>query len=129
MTSTYATKYKKMRWYTERDRLAVVSLSDSATSVDDMYVNIPAGSSVRIYGAKVADPFTANNEELTELPEQYHEAIVYKAISMGYEVPPNLNPEMAMYFKSQYEEKVKNAKKWKKVGRVGGFQQVKALDF
>ena len=129
MADTYESKYKKMRWYTERDRLAIVTYDSKATTIDDLYVNVPIGSVVRIYGAKIADPFSISNDELTELPEQYHEAIVYRAISMGYEIPPNLNPEMAMYFKAQYEQKVKAARKWKKTGRVGGFKQLKFVDY
>ena len=127
--ATYGDTYNKMRWYTERDRLAIVQVDAKAKIVDDTYTNIPAGSTVRIYGAKIAEPFSLTNEELDELPEQYHEAIVYKAIATGYETPPNLNPEMAMYFKTQYATMVKDAKKWKKLGRVGGFQQLVPKDF
>jgi hypothetical protein len=129
MAKTYADTYKKMRWYSERDRLALVTLNSKATVIDDLYTNLPAGSTIRIYGAKIADPFTNTNDSLTELPEQFHEAIVYKAIANGYETPPNLNPEMASYFKQQYEAKIKSAKKWKKSSRVGGFGQVMAKDF
>ena len=120
---------KKMRWYSERDRLALVTLDSKAAIIDDLYTNIPAGSVVRIYGAKIAAPFTNTNDVLSELPEQFHEAIVYKAIATGYEVPPNLNPEMAMYFKNQYEEKVRSAKKWKKTSRIGGFKQLRPRDY
>ena len=129
MANTYGDTYVKMRWYSERDRLAIVTLDSQAKIVDDMYTNIPAGSKIRIYGAKIANHFTSENDSLTELPEQFHEAIVYKSIASGYEVPPNLNPEMAMYFKGQYEEKVKSAKKWKKNSRVGGFKQLRPMDF
>ena len=54
---------------------------------------------------------------------------VYKAISTGYESPPNLQPELAQYFKMQYEEKVKHAVKWKKQSRVGGPRFLKPIDF
>ena len=118
-----------MRWYTERDRIAIVKFDTKATQIDDMYINLEAGTNIRIYGAKIADHFTQNNDELLELPEQFHEAIVYKAIANGYETPPNLNPEMALYFKSQYNEIVKKAKKWKRTGRVGGWKTIKPLDF
>jgi len=78
--------YNTMSWYLERNRLAIVS---SNSGVDGGVINIPAGSQVRIYGAKIADPFSASNDSLMELPEQFHEAIVYKAIATGYETPPN----------------------------------------
>ena len=129
MADTYTSKYSKMRWYAERKRLAIVSRDDKASTIDDMYQNVPVGSSIRIYGAKIPDHFSSTNESLTELPEQFHEAIVYKAISMGYETPPNLQHELAQYFKSQYEEKVKHAVKWKKQSRVGGPRFLKPIDF
>jgi hypothetical protein len=129
MAKTYADTYSKMRWYAERDRIAVVTQDTKALTQDDLYVNLPAGSKVRIYGSKIADHFSANNDSLTELPEQFHEAIVYKAIANGYETPPNLNPEMAVYFKQQYETVVKKAKKWKKSSRIGGFGQLKPMEF
>ena len=129
MTDTYSSKYSKMRWYAERKRLAIVSVNSSATAVDDLYINIPIGSKVRIYGAKIPEHFSANNDTLDEMPEQFHEAIVYKAISMGYEVPPNLNPEMAIYFKTQYEERLREAKKWKKQSRIGGPRFLRPVDF
>ena len=67
--------YNTMSWYLERNRLAIVS-ADSG--VDGGVINIPVGSKVRIYGAKIADPFSASNDSLTELAEQFHEAIEAK---------------------------------------------------
>ena len=129
MASTYNDTYSKMRWYIERDRLAVVTADTAATSIDDMYTNLPIGSEIRIYGGKIADHFSTSNNSLQEIPEQFHEAIVYKAIAIGYETPPNLNPEVAMYFKSEYTSLVKKAKKWKKMGRLGGYSIVSPKDF
>jgi len=126
---SYNNKYKHMRWYAERDRLAIVKFNTKATSVEEMYLNLEVGTNVRIYGGKIAEHFSVNNDELLELPEQFHEAIVYKAIATGYEIPPNLDPQMAIYFKSQYEEIVKKARKWKRTGRVGGWKQIKPMDF
>jgi len=128
-TDTYKSKYRHMRWYAERDRVAIVKFHTKATSVEDMYLNLEVGTNIRIYGAKIADEFTQSNDELLELPEQFHEAIVYKAIATGYEIPPNLQPEMALYFKGQYDVMVKKAKRWKRTGRVGGWKTIKPLDF
>lgn len=127
--SKYHATYSKMRWYAERKRLAIVSRDTKASTIDDMYTNIPTGSQIRIYGAKIPEHFSTTNDSLTELPEQFHEAIVYKAIAMGYETPPNLQPELAQYFKSQYEVMVKEAKRWKKQSRVGGPRFLKPIDF
>jgi len=129
MANTYSSTYKKMRWFVERNRLAIVSLSDDRTSVDDAYINIPVGSKVRVYGSKIAQHLDTDNEVLTEIPEQYHEAIVYKAIANGYEIPPNQNFQAAQYFNAYYADLVKKAKKWKRAGRIGGTKQIIPFDF
>ena len=129
MANTYSDTYSKMRWYVERNRLAVVTVNSNATIVDNLYSNLPIGSELRIYGGKIADHFSTTNDDLPEIPEQFHEAIVYKAIATGYETPPNLDPNLATYFKSQYNELVKKAKKWKKSGRAGGFATISPRDF
>ena len=121
--------YRHMRWYVERNRLALVALNESRTSVEDLYNNIPVGSKVRIYGSKIAQHFDADVNTLTEIPEQFHEAIVYKAIAQGYEIPPTQDFKAAQYFNGGYAEIVKNAKKWKRAGRTGGVKFIKQIDF
>jgi len=129
MANTFADTYSKMRWYIERNRLAVVQVNDSANIVDDLYNNIPLGSELRIYGGKIAEHFSASNNSLDEIPEQFHEAIVYKAIATGYETPPNLDPNLASYFKGEYNQLIKKAKKWKKMGRTGGYATISPRDY
>jgi hypothetical protein len=129
MAKTYNDTYKKMRWFVERNRMALVTLNDNMTSIDDAYSNVPAGSKVRIYGSKIAQHFDKDNEVLPEIPEQYHEAIVYKAIAAGYEIPPNQNFSAAQYFNGYYMDIVKKAKKWKRAGRIGGTKTIIPIDF
>lgn len=118
-----------MRWFVERNRMALVTLNQSRTGVEDAYENVPIGTKVRIYGAKIAQYFDADVITLPEIPEQYHEAIVYKAIANGYEVPPNQNLQSAQYFNAAYMEIVKNAKKWKRTGRIGSTHYIQPVDF
>ena len=118
-----------MRWFVERNRLGLVTLNDNRTSVDDAYSNLPTGSSVRIYASKIAQHFDADNDGLVEVPEQYHEAIVNKAIASGYEIPPNQNFQAAQYFNAAYLELGKKARKWKRMGRIGGTKTIVPQDF
>jgi len=121
--------YGKMRWYIERNRLALVRFDDTATKEEDKYLNLKLSSdtdtyTVRLYGNKIAQHFDADNVTLDEIPEQYHEAIVQKAVAWGYEIPPNQELQSAMYFHKMYEDTVKRAKKWKRMGRTGGWGKV-----
>jgi len=136
----YEDTYKKMRWYIERNRLALFTFDDTAIKDEDKYINLVAVDSsgtveegnfvpainytVRLYGNKIAQHFDADNINLDEIPEQYHEAIVQKAVAWGYEIPPNQELQTAMYFHKMYEQTVKRAKKWKKTGRTGGWGKI-----
>ena len=127
--NTFESKYKKMRWYVERDRLGLVALQDDRTSVETMYSNLPSGSQVRIYGAKIAQHFDADTDTVQEIPEQFHESLVWRAIAAGYEIPPNQNMQAAMYFEAKYQKAVKDARKWKQLGRQGGTSFIRPMDF
>ena len=47
-----------------------------------------------------------------EIPEQFHEALVYKVIAMGYKEPRNMKIELAQYFDMEYDKILKEAKKY-----------------
>ena len=128
-SNTYQSKYKKMRWFVERDRLALVELQDDRTSVETAYKNLPSGSSIRLYGAKIAQHFDPDTNTIPEIPEQYHEALVFRVIAAGYEIPPNQNMQAAMYFEAKYQKAIKDARKWKQMGRQGGTGYVVPMDF
>ena len=147
MAKTYEDFYSKMRWTIERNRLAIFSYDDTATKEEDMYLNLVAVAGVtqvgvpgdedyvapvtavsyniRLYGNKIAQYFDENTTTLPEIPEQYHEAIVQKAVAWGYEIPPTQNIELAMYFHKMYEDTVTRARKWKRTGRTGGWGKVR----
>ena len=141
MAKTYEDFYSKMRWTIERNRLAIFSYDDTATKEEDMYLNLVATAAsgvegepgyvpavdftVRLYGNKIAQYFDEITTTLPEIPEQYHEAIVQKAVAWGYEIPPTQNIELAMYFHKMYEDTVTRARKWKRTGRTGGWGKVR----
>ena len=130
MAKTFEDTYSKMRWLIERNRLSLFRYDETATKEEDMYLNLKLDDSldtysVRLYGNKIAQYFDEDTTTLPEIPEQYHEAIVQKAVAWGYEIPPNQNLETAMYFHKMYEDTVTRAKKWKRTGRTGGWGKVK----
>jgi len=133
--------YKKMRWYVERNRIAIFKFDETANQEEDKYSNLEATAGVgvlgeegyvapkeyqvRLYANKIAQHFTADNVLLEEIPEQYHEAIVQKAVAWGYEIPPTQNLQNAMYFHKMFEDTVSRAIKWKRTGRTGGWGKIK----
>ncbi len=131
MAKTYEDTYSKMRWLVERNRLSLFRFDENASNDSEKYLNLKLDDdtdtySVRLYGTKIAQYFNEDVTTLEEIPEQYHEAVVQKAIGWGYEIPPNQNLEVAMYFHKMYEDTVGRAKKWKRMGRQGGWGKIKA---
>ena len=64
-----------------------------------------------------------------EIPEQFHEALVYKAISMGYKDPRNINIELAAFFEKEFQESVKQAKRYARSNNVFGGGYIKPVDY
>lgn len=66
-------------------------------------------------------------DEMTDtplVPVRYHRGIVDAIIATGYEVPENLNLNLAKYFRSGYEKAVREAKiESRRNKRVGGTVQ------
>ena len=49
---------------------------------------------------------------LGHIPPQFHEALVFKVIAMGYKTPPAMDINIAQYFDMEYEKVVKQGKKF-----------------
>jgi len=70
------------------------------------------GLLIRIFGIGLADHYGDNLDYQNTMPLQFHEALAYKVISMGYKDPRNLNIELASYFDMEYEKVVREGKKY-----------------
>ena len=123
----------KRHWFTERGRIGFVE-EGSSTTVDGVTtttLSISEAKSVRIKGIANAKHFTTDDATdsdgnriilteldsvvagpLDEIPNQFHETLVYKVISMGYKDPRNLELQLAQFFDLEYNNGVKNAKKY-----------------
>jgi hypothetical protein len=120
----------KRMWFTERGRLGLVE-QGSATTIDGVSTNIISISeakSLLIKGISLATHFPVNATDTTEnhtqsytdsyygpleeIPSQFHEALAYKVIAIGYQDPRNMKIELAQYFNNEYEKIVKQAKKF-----------------
>ena len=110
-------------WYINNNRLAIVE-KNGTTTVDGastVYKSVTENKPLKLHTISKADHFEAAGDSdydsstqgpLGDIPIQFHEALVYKVIAMGYKTPPSLNIELAQYFDMEYERTVKQAKKY-----------------
>ena len=117
----------KRMWFTERGRLGIVEEGSSTTTdgVTTTIVSISEAKSLLIKGLSLPTHFPVGADEnytladtnqfqgpLDEIPTQFHEALAYKAIAIGYQDPRNMKIELAQYFDNEYEKICKRAKKF-----------------
>jgi hypothetical protein len=67
-------------------------------------------------------------EQESEIPEQFHEALVARVIANGYERNAE-TIKLASYFLSKYEAGVREAKKYSRRGRDGSQISIKSVDY
>tara|TARA_Y100001973_G_C5133044_1_gene298845 strand:+ start:597 stop:1010 length:414 start_codon:yes stop_codon:yes gene_type:complete len=113
-------------YFISNNRLAIVE-KNGTTTVDGhstAYKTISEAKPLKIFAISKADHFSTgaatDSDEyassiagpLGDIPSQFHEALVYKIISMGYKTPPNMQLEVAQFFDMEYMKSVKEAKKY-----------------
>jgi hypothetical protein len=128
-----ATK-KTRAWYPDKlGKLGIVEKATNAVTKDGFssdWTSVSEVKSTRIYAISNDSDISIN--ELTntfnQIPGQFHEALVYKAVAMGYKDPRNLQIELAQYFDAEYSKSVKQGKKFSKSNYIQtGF--IKPQDF
>ena len=113
---------KQRYWYLYNDNIAIVedghdrTVGKTTTKVD----TISEALVMRINTIALAEAFDGTLGTSSELPVQFHEAILFKAIALGYQDPRNFNPEQAQYFKAEYESSKREAMKYAKRNRQSG---------
>ena len=114
-----ATKVERA-WYIDKlGKMGIVEKATNAVSKDGYrsdWKSITAVKATRIYAISRDSDISIN--ELTntfnQIPEQFHEILVYKAIAMGYKDPRNMEINNAQYFDMEYIKGVKEGKKFSK---------------
>ena len=113
-------------YFVDNDRLAIVE-KNGLTTVDGastVFKTISAAKAVRMNtickadhfntGANIvaADAISPTAGPLGHIPTQFHEALVFKVISMGYKTPPAMDINVAQYFDMEYDKIIREAKKF-----------------
>ena len=119
----------KYVWWLERERVAICEYGKNE-HIDCMTSPTAQsnGKKIRMLLTRRALDFEADMSTQSELPPQFHEALAYKAISMGYTRGTSTNVQMAQYFEALYRQTVRDAKKYAgKRHQSTGF--IKPVDF
>ena len=105
-------------WWNERGGIAIATRSDTSTT---KFVGPTGDLTVTVFVIKNANTLVDSDVGLSgqtgysdspDIPEEWHEAIVNFAISKGYEMlPQGQGISQAGYFRSRYDETVREAKK------------------
>ena len=103
-------------WYTDNGRLGVVEKITSAITRDGKtsdYQSISVVKEIRMFTISQAPDFTVDLTEVSSLPSQYHDALVYKTIADGYLKAgmEEFSPQASQLFDVKYLELVKDGKK------------------
>jgi len=112
---------KNRYWFIDNStltlRMGIVEKATNATTKDGWtseYTSITEAKDITVE-AIIRDTDLAINaltSTWTQIPEQFHEAMVFKAISMGYKKSEGFNIERAQFFDAEYQNILKEAKKY-----------------
>ena len=121
-------------WYTDSGRLGVVEKIVGTASRDGKvsdYQSISEVKEMRIFAISQATDFTIDLTEISELPSQFHEALVYKIISDGYLKSglEEFNPQVSQIFDAKYQLLIKEGKKHARSQYISGATIIAPTDF
>lgn len=111
---------KERTWFVDKlGKIGIVEKATNAVTRDghtNDWTSITESKSFRIYAISRDDDISIDEpaNSFLQIPAQFHEVIVYKAIANGYKEPRNINPQIAQYFDGEYLAGVKEAKKFSK---------------
>ena len=121
---------KKVYWL-ERDAIGLAMVSSTDSSAD--YISVNEVKEVTIHAVKLDEDFVATGTGITmtespAIPAEFHEALANYAIAKGYELKPELIRQ-AGYFRSLFNEDVREGKKYANKGRDGTAYSIQGTDY
>mgnify|MGYP003118515998 FL=1 len=124
---------KQWVWRVERDSIGI-ALHDPMQEEKDQFASPTDVRKITLFYHKKADHFNTLDSgssamtEQSELPTQFHQYLVDKAIQLGYEQTQD-GVQQALYFENKFERGIKEAKTFKSRGRISGATTVKQHSF
>tara|TARA_R100000789_G_scaffold23404_1_gene26030 strand:+ start:8235 stop:8630 length:396 start_codon:yes stop_codon:yes gene_type:complete len=131
MADDARTSALKHVWWIERDAIAIAK--SSATDTTTNYVSVSEVKTVNVHAVKLDEDFVATGSGITmtespAIPAEFHEALASYAIAKGYELKPELIRQ-AGYFRSLFNDDVKEGKRYANKGRDGTAYAVTPYDY
>ena len=140
---------KNRYWFVKRNQLGIVEDSTGGGQINGVvkkYQNVSGSLNVTMDVIKKQKHFnstevpslsndwhfegsSAMDQKPHDIPEQFHEAIIYKAVALGYEIKADFDPNKVQYFEGRYAEAVKKAKAFSRRYYNGGTYRIKVQDF
>jgi len=126
-------------YWIERDSIGIALYDPNTTDVD-RFTSLTEVLQVTLYYHKKALHFGINQagastmdttglmSEDSELPTQFHQYIVDKAIQSGYEQKPEAI-QLATYFERKFEKGVKEGKTFANRNRITGMRHVSQTSY
>ena len=113
-------------YFVDNNRLALIEKNGTTTTdnASTVFKSISVAKPIRINTICKATHFNTGTSisstdytntaagPLVDIPVQFHEALVFKVIAMGYKTPPSMQIDVAQYFDMEYDKVVKQAKKY-----------------
>jgi len=129
----YTRTTKQHVYWIERDSIGV-ALYDPLRSEKNRFTSVDSALTITLFYHKKAEHFNTLDSaqsamtEQSEIPKQFHQYIVDKAIQLGYETKPEMI-QMAPYFEKKFEKGIKEGKSFANRGRISGMRTVKQTSF
>tara|TARA_Y100000004_G_scaffold125071_1_gene140673 strand:- start:7367 stop:7777 length:411 start_codon:yes stop_codon:yes gene_type:complete len=129
----YTRTTKQYVYWFERDSIGI-ALYDPLRSEKNRFTSVDGAFTITLFYHKKADHFktldddTGGMADQSELPGQFHQYLVDKAIALGYETKPDMI-NMAPYFNQKFEKGIKEGKTFANRGRVSGMRTVKPTNY
>ena len=99
-------EYTEYAYYMQNKDLAIIENGTSSWES----IKTP-GLAIRYRAICYNPDFTGDLTEEPEFEERFHELVVMKAISMGYEDPRNFNIQAASFFNNKFKHGIREARK------------------
>ena len=124
MPSTNKNASSSQLWHRDDFGFKNLDLFLAITDIDE--TNGPLITLEKPDPLKTLDVAGADLTDIPEIPSQFHQYIVDRAIQLGYE--QKADPNMAVYFERKYEKGIKEGKTFANRGRISGSFQVRQHD-
>ena len=126
---------KQHVYWVERDSIAIAQMNTNS-SEKNLFTSVDAVHEITLFYHKKAthfgiDPSNGNStlettglmSEENDIPTQFHQYLVDKAIQLGYETKPDMIA-MAPYFEKKFEKGIKEGKSFANRGRISGRRRI-----